>query len=544
MEPIPTIHAQWNELLVKEKYTSILEQGILPVYLKKVRWFGGKARQIMAVKVYRYFPLLGCEDAFWVLIKVRYDGFPTEIYSLPLAFVKDFDYDTTPSEAVLSKMVQNDETGFLVDAIYSAAFRSAMFEMMQQIQQIKLTDNDAFGECGQFLKSINFSGTPLSRVMKAEQSNSSIIYGEKLFFKLFRKLEYSVNPDWEIIRFLSTETEFKNIPAFAGAISLTHKEKPTMLLGMMQAMVPNQGDAWQHFLKLVRQFYQQVMDNRAIDQTFPDKPKTLSMDLADIPEVLKPYIDEHLEQQAKLLGQRTAELHIALASNQTDEHFKPEPFDAAYAQNLAENINHLVDHKMKLLSLNLEKLSTYWRDEAEDMLIEVPKIKSFFEKALQNDFKGKRIRIHGDYHLGQVLESNGDFVILDFEGEPDKLHHERRYKYSPLKDVSGMMRSFRYAAYAVLFNEYGNDATQREKLMKWADQWYHYVSRFYLGSYLKTIKNHDLIPEEDQIVTLLQLFSFEKAIYEMGYEINNRPDWTVIPLSSLTKFVKYYLHEH
>jgi maltose alpha-D-glucosyltransferase/alpha-amylase len=309
-------------------------------------------------------------------------------------------------------------------------------------------------------------------------------------------------------------------------------------------MVPNQGDAWQHFLKLVRQFYQQVMDNRAIDSTFPDKPKTLSVDLADIPEVLKPYIDEHLEQQAKLLGQRTAEMHIALASKDTDENFKPEPFNRAYAIYLAENINNLVDHKMKLLALNLDKLSAYWRDEAEDMLVEVPKIKAFFTKALQNEFKGKRTRIHGDYHLGQVLESDGDFVILDFEGEPDKLHNERRFKYSPLKDVSGMMRSFRYAAYAVLFNEYGNDATQRETLMKWADQWYHYVSRFYLGSYLKTIKNHDLIPEEEQIVTLLQLFSFEKAIYEMGYEINNRPDWTVIPLSSLTKFVKYYLHEH
>jgi maltose alpha-D-glucosyltransferase/alpha-amylase len=544
MESIPAIKAPFSELFQKEKNISIFEQGILPIYLKKVRWFGGKARQIMAVKIYRYFSLPNCDDAHWMLVKVRYDGYPTEIYSLPVAYVKEFDYDTTPSEAVIARLSSDDKSGYLIDAIYSAVFRSAMFEVMLKNSEVHLEQNDAFGECGSYLAELNYSSAPLSRVLKAEQSNSSIIYGEKLFFKLFRKLEYAVNPDYEIIRFLSTETTFKNIPIFAGSISLTHREKPNMLLGMMQAMVPNQGDAWQHFLKQVRSFYQNIMNSGSVNPKFPEKPKQLSLVYADVPEVLKPFIPEDLADQVQLLGKRTAELHLALAKNTSDANFSPEIFDSSYTHYLSVQIETLIDLKFSLLSKNLDKLSAYWREEATDMLNDVSKVKEFFHSALSHSFKGKRIRIHGDYHLGQVLESNGDFIILDFEGEPDKPHNERRLKYSPLKDVAGMMRSFRYAAYAVLFNEYGNDAAQRERLMNWADQWYHYISRFYLGAYLNQMKESDLLPEERQIVTLLQLFSFEKAIYELGYEINNRPDWTVIPLSSLTKFVKYYLHEH
>jgi maltose alpha-D-glucosyltransferase/alpha-amylase len=137
-----------------------------------------------------------------------------------------------------------------------------------------------------------------------------------------------------------------------------------------------------------------------------------------------------------------------------------------------------------------------------------------------------------------VLVTEDDMVILDFEGEPDKPYTERREKYPPLKDVAGMMRSFRYAAYATMFSKYGEENTE---MVAVADLWYHFVSRFFLGSYLETMQGSGLIPGEERVNDLLQIYSFQKAIYELGYEINNRPDWALIPLQSLVKFVKHYI---
>jgi maltose alpha-D-glucosyltransferase/alpha-amylase len=201
----------------------------------------------------------------------------------------------------------------------------------------------------------------------------------------------------------------------------------------------------------------------------------------------------------------------------------------------------LVDTKYDLLERNMHRISGSLQKDAREMLKSREQVKQFFTNVLQRPMEGKRIRIHGDYHLGQVLVTGYDFCILDFEGEPDKPHAERRDKYPPLKDVAGMMRSFRYAAYAVLFQHYDTDPDLRDKLMRVADVWYHFASRYFLGEYIQTAKDSELLPSDEKINDLLQVYSFKKAIYELGYEINNRPDWAVIPLQSLVKFVKHYL---
>jgi maltose alpha-D-glucosyltransferase / alpha-amylase len=241
------------------------------------------------------------------------------------------------------------------------------------------------------------------------------------------------------------------------------------------------------------------------------------------------------------LGKRTAEMHLAMGESHGHPEFDPEPIDEVFQKKLHKDIDYLVDTRFAMLETNLDKINGKLREDAIEMIKGKDRVKRFFNLVLQREMKGERIRIHGDYHLGQVLMNDNDFYILDFEGEPDKPHHERRLKYPPLKDVAGMMRSFRYAAYSVIFTEYGNQPQLTDKLMAVVDVWYHYVSRYYLGEYIRTTSGSNILPAEDKINALLQVYSFKKAIYELGYEINNRPEWTVIPLQSLVKFVRHYL---
>jgi len=529
---MPALSIKEVQQLKDEKFIRQLENIILPVYLKRCRWFGGKAMPMLAVKVYQFIPVhYDSYTAALLLIKVRYEQHATEIYSLPLG-LSAFNTEV-PSEAVLAA----NEDVLLVDAIYQEQFRIWLFRLMKNRSHLQGDHYPVEGNIGGiFNPELLISD---SRVMKAEQSNSSIIYGEKYFFKLFRKIEYTINPDQEIIQFLTEKTGFKNIPAFAGAIQVTHPEKGNALLGMMQALVPNDGNAWTWYLNKVRKYF-------AIIETYQDQPPekmlSLSMNFEDISEPYKAGIDHELYSVSVRLGNITARMHQALASGK-DAAFAPEDFDEKQANAFKNHLHQLVDHKFRLLSVNADKVPAFLKTETEEIIKMGDDVKAFFDRKLSKKIPSKSIRIHGDYHLGQVLMGKDDLVVLDFEGEPDKLHHERRMKHPPIKDVAGMMRSFRYAAYAVLFEQYGERPDVLEKLIPFADYWYHCVSRFYLGSYLQTMKGSDLLPEGDAIIPLLQAYSFEKAVYELGYEINNRPDWAVIPLQSIVKFIKYYLHE-
>jgi len=510
-----------------------LEAHILPNYLKKCRWFGGKALQILAMKVYQLIPVhYDSYNAAFLLIKVRYSDHPTEIYSLPIALASKTN-PTIPAEAIIADCNEN----FLVDAIYQEQFRIWLFRMIKNKTLLQGEHYPIEGINGGIFNHQLLIDN--SKVLKADQSNSSIIYGEKYFFKLFRKIEYTINPDQEIIQFLTEKTGFKNIPAFAGAIHVEHPEKGKALVGMMQALVSNSGNAWEWYLKKVRQYYSQV--DYSSDQA-PEKVLSLSMSFEDISDKNKERIDHELYSTSVKLGAITAKMHLALASAM-DDAFAPEDFDAAHANEFNQHLHQLVDHKFRLLSANFDKVPEFLKADTEEIIQKGDEVKAFFDRKLSAEMHCKAIRIHGDFHLGQVLMGQDDLIILDFEGEPDKLHHERRMKHPAIKDVAGMMRSFRYAAYAVLFEEYGDDNEKIEKLFPYADYWYHCVSRFYLGSYLKGMKGSGLLPEGDEIIPLLQSYSFEKAVYELGYEINNRPDWAVIPLQSIVKFIKYYLHE-
>lgn len=377
--------------------------------------------------------------------------------------------------------------------------------------------------------------------------------------KLFRRLEAGISPDLEVGRFL-TERGFPNIPPLAGAleyeierprgVGMTQPAEP-VTLAILQRFVPNQGDAWRYTLAALDGYLERVAAHAQPEQgaqsTLRPPAGRHLLDRAseqappEVHEAIGPYL-----VSAQMLGRRSAELHAALSSDPTQPGFAPEPFTLEYQQSLYRSIRNLATQCVELIANKLARE----RQGVPSTLIEARRL---FESdggeallapvgfLLNAPVDAVRTRCHGDYHLGQVLYTGSDFVIIDFEGEPARPLGERRMKHSPLKDVAGMLRSFHYAAYAALFNHTpgGTPDERRRWLEGWVGLWYDWVAASYLQEYLLVARDYTFLPADRHTLgLLLDSYLLEKAIYELVYELNNRPDWIQIPLQGILQLVR------
>ncbi len=381
-----------------------------------------------------------------------------------------------------------------------------------------------------------------SRVGSAEQSNTSIVYGDRLILKLFRRLQPGENPDVEMGRFLTAAARFPHIPPFLGEIIVTQPSGKTATAAMLQGLVTNQGDGWQWFLGKLAEFFSAVA-------TLPAPPA--------LPE---PRFGEECEpageivqhagasvRAAALLGRRTGEMHLALASPTDDPAFAAEPFTAEDLAQDAGRIEAQIVSALGALKLKIATLDDALTDDAARVLSLRAELLGRARAITSLSAAGQRIRIHGDYHLGQTLctqgqeaeggKEPGDFVLLDFEGEPARPLAERRRKQSPLKDVAGMLRSFSYAAFSGLdqyLKQNPGAAGDAERLSAWSVCWQRSVSGEFLRAYRQAVAAQpELLPSPQHARSLLGAYLFEKALYELLYELNNRPAWLHIPLAGI-----------
>jgi maltose alpha-D-glucosyltransferase / alpha-amylase len=258
----------------------------------------------------------------------------------------------------------------------------------------------------------------------------------------------------------------------------------------------------------------------------------------DIPDSLKLLIEAPVAEQAYLLGVRTGEMHLLLSQGMSPE-FKPEPYSLHYQRSLYAGLQTLVRSTFESQIKNMHKLSNEMQKDATTVLGLKNEILSIFKRIYSHKIDVVKIRIHGDYHLGQVLNTGKDFVITDFEGEPARSFSERRLKRSPLRDAAGMIRSFHYAAYGSLFLDNQIRKEDYPRLMPFVEQWYHYMSQFFMSAYLDTVKGSPFIPKDkSDLDILMTTFILEKAVYELNYELNNRPDWVIIPLKGIKDVIE------
>jgi maltose alpha-D-glucosyltransferase/alpha-amylase len=337
-----------------------------------------------------------------------------------------------------------------------------------------------------------------------------------------------VNPDVEVTRFLTERTNFENVPAFRGAIEYRRgKAEPTVVC-LLQTAVISERDAWTLTLDAVGRYYERVLGRKADLQNETAPPGALLDEL----------IGGVYPEKAELLGRRTGELHLALASSPDDGAFAPESFNAMAQRSVYQSMRALLRRTLALLDKKLPDLADAFREEAKEVLAAESEILAREKLLLDRRANAAKIRIHGDYHLGQILYTGKDFVILDFEGEPARPLSERKLKRSALRDVAGMMRSFQYAAYSALWQP----AMRSEDvpfLERWADLWYRQMSSVFLQSYLKATAGAIFIPQnQEDLQVLLEAYLLDKAVYEIGYELNNRPDWVVIPIRGIKHILK------
>jgi maltose alpha-D-glucosyltransferase/alpha-amylase len=544
-ELLPLIRLQDWEHANDKRFLEKLELSILSDYMMKMRWFGGKSRNLESLKIVRthFLPTNG-QSVLLLLIEVNYQSGLPEHYHLPISYgSEEFAAklrDHCP-QAVIARLRIGEQEGILYDAIYGLEFQETLLHNLANNAFTKSNGTDLkFASHHDIREYVSTHEKIKPRILSGEQSNSSIIYDSRFFLKMFRKVDRAINPDLEITHFLTERARFPNIPSLLGSVEWK-LEKDSIVLGMVQDMVASSGDAWKYVLDRLDDFNEHIL---ADTETIAPPSEILGsiidpVSYDEVPLLMKEFMESSLAERIHLLGIRTGEMHKALASGIDVPEFKPESYTLHYQRSLFAGLQSLVRRTFENQSQNLHKLPPEIKWQAEEVLNMKDEILTVFKNIYKEKIDVVKIRIHGDFHLGQVLVTGKDFIIIDFEGEPARAYSERRLKRSPLRDVAGMIRSLHYAAYASLFLDNQIRKEDFTKLIPFVEQWYHYMSGFFMRSYMETVRGTDFIPKrKEDLETLMTTFLLEKAIYELNYELNNRPDWVVIPLNGIRTLMK------
>jgi len=549
---IPRLAAEgaWETLLRDEGKRKL--ERVLPDYIRGRRWFGGKARKMKAALVDDAVPLAGSSQAAQVLlVRVEYLEEDPEIYTLPVAFADGKRAARIARESPQAVIAEVSETGrngrregVLYDALHDREACEFLLESTARRRRFKGAQGEIAANPLRGFRKIRGPGekAPRARMMRAEQSNTSVVFGDRMILKVFRRVDSGVNPDLEIGAFLTEKAAFPHISPVAGFLEYRRGRKEPMTLGIFQGFVRNQGDAWRYTLDILGRYFERVMARPQGSKEIECPAKSpLSLAGEPLPAEAGELMGEYLPA-ARALGERTAGMHLALSSEGEDPAFAPQSFTSLYQRSLYQSMRNLTGHAMLLLKRRLRYLPEGLREDARRVLEAEDRILKRFRGILDRKISAMRIRIHGDFHLGQVLHTGKDFVIIDFEGEPAHTLTARRIKRSPLRDVAGMLRSFHYASKAHLVGTTGGSAIREEDhsvLEPWARCWNSWVSAAFLESYLATASRGSFLPKtREELSALLSTYLMEKAIYELEYELNNRPDWVKLPLRGILQLLE------
>ncbi|MBN2124388.1 MAG: maltose alpha-D-glucosyltransferase, partial [Deltaproteobacteria bacterium] len=495
-ESLPAVILGKGRDLLADKEGIAETERSLPAFLLRCRWFGGKAHSLKGAGLQDAFFVAASPSPFYMgFVKAEYTDAAAETYFLPLVQLGGEARDRTMRESPQAALIRLHRRGdgqeeTLFDATADRDTCRALLEMILHGRHLKTPGGVVVGATTKALqrpRRPEWDGLEPSP-MKAEQSNTSVVYGKALVLKFMRRLDEGLNPDLEIGRFLTGKgCDF--IPPVLGYLEYRRNKAEPVTLAILQGYVPNQGDAWAYTLDVLSHYFERAMAERKAIETlpWPQEPLRQADQGEEAPAVIYETIGPYLEA-ARLLGRRTGELHMLLSSDRTDPRFAPEPFSALYQRALYQSMRTLSGRVLHLLGKRLKELPEPLRSEASQVMGLEKAVLESFRSLMQRKITAQRIRCHGDYHLGQVLYTGKDFVIIDFEGEPARPISERRIKRSPLRDVAGMLRSFHYAVYSAIFALEAQGITKPEVapyLDRCAGLWCRWVSSVYLKAYLE-----------------------------------------------------------
>jgi maltose alpha-D-glucosyltransferase/alpha-amylase len=547
--PVFEVQKQWKEVMEKPQRERL--ETLLRGYIMKSRWFGAKNSRITSVAVRDCLPVGNDVSAGFILMAaLSYADGMAETYILPVTCIPLADSRTIVENHPWAPLARisvktGGEEGLLVDGMVHSHFCNALLEMISRRQRIRGTQGRLAAMPARVFKTMYGKAEPPleTKVISAEQSNTSIVYGQRFILKLFRRLQEGINPDLEISRFLS-DRGFTGLPAPAGSLEYTRNREEPCTVGLLQAYVSNQGDAWDYTLNCLSGYFERMLENRDAEAPLVPGNNLLALSRVPVPEEVEARIGFYLES-VRLLARRTAEMHTALASESQDASFAPEPFSKLYQRSLYQSMTSLTGRILTQLEKRCrarkDPLQKTARAAAEQLLDRRQEILDRFRALTNRKINALRLRCHGDYHLGQVLYTGRDFVMIDFEGEPARPVSERRIKRSPLRDVAGLLRSFHYACHFALHTEEARGMfplESRPAMEAGAEEWRLWVSARFLHEYVAGSAGAGFLPDtQEDTAVLLNACLMEKAVYELGYEMNNRPGWITIPLKGILQLL-------
>jgi len=541
------VEKEWDEVFHEGNRVRL--EAALQSWLPSRRWFGGKARTIKTVNLMEAMAVpMENGKAFLTFLQVEYVQFEPEIYVLPLscALGEKADpicRDSSPFVLARLSVKHSNQDGVIYDAIRDKAFCRAVLELISGRRRLAGNRGELDASHTAVLRQLRREGglDLEPSVSKAEQTNSSIIYGDRLILKFFRKLDVGLNPELEIGRFL-TARRFPYSPPLAGALEFTSSNDEPITVAMLASFVPGCKSAWDYTVDTLGRFYERVQTLPAQSNQAPQLPAVSVVQLAatELPAEAGEMIGSYL-QDARLLGERTAMMHLTLASESDDPSFRPEPWTPHAQRGLFQSMRNLTRQNFQLLNQRLKGLPPEVQARAQQVLGLESALLQKFRKVYEERIDAVRIRNHGDYHLGQILYTGKDFLIIDFEGEPAIPLSERRLKRSPMQDVAGLILSFHYAAQVALGKQAEHGSVQEGQMKTaraWARYWSEWVSATFIKSYLEASHSAPYLPaSQASLNILLEAALLRNAIYEVGYELNNRPEWVRIPLQAIIELM-------
>jgi len=505
------------EELLEAPSRTTLEQTILPSWLQNRRWFAGKDSAIEKVNIV-YGVRFGDPQQPVLLSEIDVtSGGQTLRYQLPFGLLPEDQMGAAlPQQLALSRVRRVRQVGLITDAFSLESFVRAVLQSMQAGTVLPCDEGELRFEPTEGLAALNLGAEPEVRYLSAEQSNSSVVVGGSLVLKLIRKVASGVHPELEMSAYL-TQAGFSNISPLLGSVIRRDTQGEDALLMIAQGYLSNQGDAWEWTQNNLERALRDELANAVSEQ---EQHYNALGELKDF---------------AGMLGQRLGEMHQMLAQSTDNPDFAPQATSAKEAQAIGKDVAAQVENALRLLKQNQSQLNPADQAMVARLLEHRKTVLAHVQELAGKAAGGLRIRVHGDLHLGQVLVIKGDAYLIDFEGEPARPLHERRGKHSPYKDVSGVLRSFDYAAaMAIHLHTVDSTADADAARQRVADRYLIEARQAFIEAYRLAAASlaHEWKDAEGENAALA-LFGLEKAAYEVAYEAENRPAWLPVPLHGL-----------
>ena len=538
----------WEALVVGEARGSLEER--LPDHLRGRRWFTERRRRVISASIVETILVADEQAPFFItLVRVEYAQREPDLYVLPMAWAtgaRAEEIERTRADLVIARATvggrHGAETGVLYDAIGEPRCAAALLKVVAGRRHLRGTAGHVAA-----LRTPAFRGTKAGKVVSSgaailaeEQSNTTLLFGDVAVLKLFRRVDEGLHPDLEIGSFL-TRRRFRHAPAVLGALEYRRRRSEPVVLAVLQRFVPNHGDGWEYTLRLLERFRRDVEGRPAPEPPpSPSAAALLAASEESLPHMCEEWLASYLPA-ARLLGQRTGELHRALGTAAGSPHLVPQPFSRLYQRSAYQSFRGLTCSVIDALRERLPRLPAARRADAERVVAAEPRLLARFRWLIDRKLTATRIAGHGNYHLQQVLWTGDDFTIIDFEGEPPRPLFERRLKRSPLVDIASMVRSFHYAARVALPDEddgEGSSGDTPARAPSWSRFWRHWVSVAFLQAYFAAVDRLLLPADRDELRLLLDARLLERTLYELGNELAYRPRWVHIPLTDLRELLE------